>query len=159
MNGHTRFGEDFAFIDNVQDDRSQWQSTVKPGYLTPVQKKARGKQAACRTRSKVLRECPRLMKSPDLLNVGGRSGQQRETGSICPLTEIQAGTAVRIRELAASVETSQRLREIGFCEQQVIHLLAHHGNVICQVRNCRMGIGATLARSILVEELPCQRLR
>ena len=97
------------------------------------------------------------MKYPDLLNAGGR-GAQLQTGRVCPLTEIQAGTTVRIQELAAPAETSQRLREIGFCEQQIIHLLAHQGNIICRVHNCRMGIGATLARSILVEKLPRQAL-
>ena len=92
-----------------------------------------------------------------LLSAGGRS-TQLQTGPICPLNEIPAATAVRIQELVAPAETSQRLREIGFGEQQVIHMLAHQGNVICRMHNCRIGIAVTSARSILVEELPQQWL-
>ncbi|MBM3837648.1 MAG: ferrous iron transport protein A [Verrucomicrobia bacterium] len=77
--------------------------------------------------------------------------------SLCPLTEIQAGTTVRIRRLNVSDELCQRLREIGFFEQQVLQCLAQRGGVICQIDNCRMGIGAKLAEGILVERIavPC----
>ncbi|MBI2949977.1 MAG: ferrous iron transport protein A [Verrucomicrobia bacterium] len=76
-----------------------------------------------------------------------------EDQSLCPLTEIQAGTKVRIRRLNVSDELSQRLREIGFFEEQVLQLLAQRGGVICQIDNCRMGIGAKLAEGILVERV------
>ncbi|MBI4657837.1 MAG: ferrous iron transport protein A [Verrucomicrobia bacterium] len=96
------------------------------------------------------------MKNPDFLNAAGRKDLNPQRCSICPLNRVQAGATVRIREITAPAETCRRLREIGFCEEQVIHLVAHHGNIICQVQNCRMGIGARLAESILVEQLAAE---
>src|SRR5262245_37172092 len=71
--------------------------------------------------------------------------------SICRLSQVKAGSVVRIKQLAASPETAQRLREIGFCEEQIIKLLTAQANVICQVCNVRFGIGSQLAEGILVE--------
>jgi Fe2+ transport system protein FeoA len=72
---------------------------------------------------------------------------------ICPLNQVRAGTAVRIKQLSASPEVSHRLREMGFCEEQKIRLLAQHTNIICQVCNVRLGISTQLAEKILVEPL------
>lgn len=76
---------------------------------------------------------------------------------LCPLNRVKAGTAVRIKQLAASPEISHRLREMGFCEEQQIRLVSRHSNLICQVCNARLGISAQLAESILVETLPSRR--
>ena len=73
---------------------------------------------------------------------------------ICPLSQVKAGTTVRIKQLVASPETVQRLREIGFCEEQIIKLLTAQANVICLVCNARLGIGSQLAEAILVEQIP-----
>jgi Fe2+ transport system protein FeoA len=78
--------------------------------------------------------------------------------SVCPLTRVQAGTVVCIRELAASPELRVRLREMGFCEQQHIKLLSRHSNIICQVCNARLGISKQLAEAILVEPLPARKV-
>lgn len=75
------------------------------------------------------------------------------TPKLCPLTEVKPGTSVRIKQLPASVEISSRLRELGFCEEQRIKLLAMSGHVICQVCNARLGISDRLAETILVEPL------
>ena len=48
---------------------------------------------------------------------------------------------------------TERLRELGFCEQQRIKLLTRDSNFICQVCNARLGISEELAESILVEML------
>ena len=72
---------------------------------------------------------------------------------ICPLSQVRAGTAVRIKQLSASTEVTHRLREMGFCEEQKIKLLSQQTNVICQVCNVRVGISAQLAERILVEPL------
>lgn len=72
---------------------------------------------------------------------------------VCPLSQVRAGTAVRIKELAAPPEVTHRLREMGFCEEQKIKLLSQQTNVICQVCNVRLGISAQLAERILVEPL------
>jgi Fe2+ transport system protein FeoA len=70
---------------------------------------------------------------------------------VCPLSRIQAGTVVAIRQLVTSPEVSDRLREMGFCEDQQIKVLAKNSSFICQVCNARLGISEKLAESILVE--------
>jgi ferrous iron transport protein A len=76
---------------------------------------------------------------------------------LCPLSKVRAGSAVRIRQLAASPEVSHRLRELGFCEDQLVRLLSGKSNIICQICNVRLGISTQLAESILVEPLSQQR--
>jgi Fe2+ transport system protein FeoA len=70
---------------------------------------------------------------------------------VCPLSRVQAGAVVCIKRLSTSPELTDRLREMGFCEQQQIKLLARDSNYICQVCNARFGISEALAESILVE--------
>jgi Fe2+ transport system protein FeoA len=72
---------------------------------------------------------------------------------VCPLSHVRAGTAVRIKQLSTTPELTHRLREMGFCEEQKIRLLAQQANVICQVCNVRLGISAQLAEKIIVEPL------
>jgi Fe2+ transport system protein FeoA len=73
--------------------------------------------------------------------------------SLCPLNQVKAGVAVRIKQLCASPEMASRLREIGFGEKQIIKLVTSHANIICLVCNARMAISAQLAQAILVEPL------
>ena len=70
---------------------------------------------------------------------------------ICPLSRVQAGVAVRIKQLCAVPEVQNRLRELGFCEDQIIRLLTSQTNFICQVCNTRLAISEKLARIIMVE--------
>jgi len=70
---------------------------------------------------------------------------------VCPLSWIKAGAVVCIKELAASPELKERLRELGFCEEQTIKLLSSKSSYICQVCNARLGISQKLADAILVE--------
>jgi Fe2+ transport system protein FeoA len=71
---------------------------------------------------------------------------------------VRAGTAVRIKQLAAAPEISHRLREMGVCEEQQIKLLSHQQTVICLVCNVRLCLSAALADTIWVEPLtPDQR--
>lgn len=74
--------------------------------------------------------------------------------AVCPLSRVQAGTTVSIKHLAAAPEITSRLRELGFCEQQKIKVLARESSFICQVCNARLGISPKLAEVILVEALP-----
>ncbi len=76
---------------------------------------------------------------------------------VCPLSHVRAGTSVRIKQLSAPPEVKHRLREMGFCEEQKVRLLAQQANVICQVCNVRLGISAQLAEKILVEPIQSQR--
>src|SRR5215469_14321349 len=76
----------------------------------------------------------------------------RETAcNVCPLSRVQAGVAVRIKQLCAAPEVQNRLREIGFCEDHIIKLLTSHANFICQVCETRLAISEQLAKIIMVE--------
>ena len=74
-----------------------------------------------------------------------------ECAPLCPLNLIRAGMQVRIKQLRAPAAILQRLREIGFCEEQIIKPLISHSNIICQVCNARLAISAQLAEMIFVE--------
>jgi Fe2+ transport system protein FeoA len=71
--------------------------------------------------------------------------------ALCPLSHVQAGTVVCIKKLSTRPDLIDRLRELGFCEEQQITLLSRQSNLICQVCNARLGISEELADSILVE--------
>jgi len=72
---------------------------------------------------------------------------------VCPLSRVQAGAEVRIKQLKTAPELTQRLREMGFCEKQRIKLVARESSFISQVRKARVGISENLADSILVEKV------
>ena len=73
---------------------------------------------------------------------------------LCPLNRVKTGIAVRVRQLCAAPEVSDRLREIGFGEDQVVRLITNQANLICQVCNTRLAISEKLAGLILVEPVP-----
>ena len=74
-------------------------------------------------------------------------------GPTCPLSKVEPGTTVCIKHLRAAPELTERLRELGFCEQQRIKLVSRNSSYICQVCNARLGISEKVADSILVEAL------
>ena len=78
---------------------------------------------------------------------------QTETAAcaLCPLSRVKAGVEVRVKKLCASPEMTTRLREIGFCEDQIIRLVMNQASVICQICNARLAISAQLAQLIFVE--------
>ena len=73
---------------------------------------------------------------------------------VCPLSRVKAGSVVCIKQLSAAPEVSDRLRELGFCEDQKIKLLTRQSSYICQVCNARLAISRKLAEAILVEAAP-----
>jgi Fe2+ transport system protein FeoA len=58
---------------------------------------------------------------------------------------------VVIRQLKASPEINQRLREMGFSEERQIKLISLQTNILCQVCNARLGLNQRLAECIWVE--------
>ena len=76
-----------------------------------------------------------------------------ERSFTCPLSHLNAGQVCRIKRLCASAEMCQRLREIGFCEDQVIKRLANQTAIICQVCNARLALSTVLAELIWVEPI------
>jgi Fe2+ transport system protein FeoA len=82
----------------------------------------------------------------------GNTVQAKENRcGLCPLSRVQAGMAVRIKQLCAAPTVQNRLREIGLGEDQIIRLLTTQNNFICLVCNARLAISAQLAQLILVE--------
>jgi Fe2+ transport system protein FeoA len=70
---------------------------------------------------------------------------------LCPLTRVPAGSAVRIKRIAADPNVSNRLREMGFYEDQRVKLISCQPHLICVVCNTRLGLSTQLAETILVE--------
>ena len=89
------------------------------------------------------------MKLDEAFGFGSR--QAVCANSLCPLNRVKAGVAVRIRQLCASPQLADRLREIGLGEDQVVKLLTSTTNIICLVCNTRLALSEQLAQSILVE--------
>ena len=71
--------------------------------------------------------------------------------AVCPLSRVKAGAVVCIKELATAPDVSDRLRELGFYEEQQIKLLSSRPAYICQVCNARLAISKELAEAIFVE--------
>lgn len=82
------------------------------------------------------------------LNAASEKGPRCD---LCPLNRIQSGVAVRIKQLCASSEVQNRLRELGLCEDSIIRLVTSQNNFICLVCNARFAISEQLAQMILVE--------
>ena len=79
------------------------------------------------------------------------AGESTPACACCPLDQVRTGATVRIRRLGTAPEVSQRLREIGFGEDQLIRLVAKSSNLICQVCNARLALSNAVAAQILVE--------
>jgi Fe2+ transport system protein FeoA len=77
---------------------------------------------------------------------------------VCPLSSVRPGTTVIVRQLTGSPDINQRLREMGFGEDQRIKVITLQDNLLCQVCNSRLGLSGRLAASILVEPVPTRRL-
>lgn len=69
----------------------------------------------------------------------------------CPLDQVRAGATVRIRRLCGDPSASQRLREMGLGEDQLVRLVVKSANLICQVCNARLALSGAMAAQILVE--------
>jgi ferrous iron transport protein A len=71
----------------------------------------------------------------------------------CPLSSVEAGTTVCIKQLTVQPDVLNRLREMGLGEEQRIRLISRHPSLICQVCNARVALSNDLAKAILVEPL------
>ena len=69
---------------------------------------------------------------------------------LCPLSRARAGSVVVIKQLTATPEMNQRLREMGFGEERKIKLISLNNNILCQVCNSRLGLSQRLAEFIMV---------
>lgn len=71
----------------------------------------------------------------------------------CPLSSVEAGTTVCIKQLTVQPDVLNRLREMGLGEEQRIRLVSRHPSLICQVCNARVALSPDLAKAIMVEPL------
>jgi Fe2+ transport system protein FeoA len=79
--------------------------------------------------------------------------REKSCHNLCPLSQMRTGVSLRIKQLCASPELQNRLRELGLGEEQIIRLITSQTNFICQVCNVRLAISAQLAQLILVEPI------
>lgn len=88
-----------------------------------------------------------------LRDASGIAASREGYSSFCPLSQLKAGAACRIKQICAAADICQRLREIGFCEEQIVKRLPNQTSVICQVCNARLAVSVVLAELILVEPI------
>ncbi len=69
------------------------------------------------------------------------------------LTQIGAGTEVRVSRLECPPQTCQRLREMGFCENALVTKIRGGADLVCWVCGTRVALSARLAKQILVEHV------
>lgn len=73
------------------------------------------------------------------------------TRTISTLMDVPAGGKVRVHQLQSQPEVCQRLRELGFCEDAVVHCVLNTDEaMICEVCNTRIGLNHSIAKNILV---------
>lgn len=72
----------------------------------------------------------------------------------CPLSDVEAGCTVCIKQLTANPDVAHRLREMGLGEERQIRLVSQAASIICQVCNARLGISKELAEKIMVQRMP-----
>lgn len=70
---------------------------------------------------------------------------------MCPLSRVEVGAKVCVKQLTSRPEVCDRLRELGLVEDQEVRLVSRHHNVICQICNARVALSKALAEAILVK--------
>jgi len=128
---------------------------VMPSFLATAPGTVPGHRPAGKSFLQLSLNCPTLaavkQKPPPAFEVleGRCAGPE-----VCPLSRVKAGAVVCIKHLTTTPEVTNRLRELGFCEEQRIRLLTRQSNFICQVCNARLAISERLADSIMVQAVP-----
>ena len=78
----------------------------------------------------------------------------RETRETISLLEARCGERLRVVDVKRDCATSNRLRELGFCESaEVCKVIAQRGACICLLAGMRVALGQDLAASVLVERV------
>ena len=88
----------------------------------------------------------------------GRTPTASVPTALSPLSRVRAGCVVIIKQLTSDPEVDQRLREMGFGEEQRVKVITLQNNVLCQVCNARLGLSAKLAEKIMVQPVASFRL-
>jgi ferrous iron transport protein A len=81
------------------------------------------------------------------------TSKNRTDGDSLDLTQVGSGDEVRVRHLACSPSTCQRLREMGFCENALVTKIRGGADLVCWVCGTRVALSARLAKQILVEHV------
>ena len=78
----------------------------------------------------------------------------RETRETISLLEARCGERLRVVDVKRDCATSNRLRELGFCESaEVCKVIAQRGACICLLAGMRVALGQDLAASVLVQRV------
>ena len=68
-----------------------------------------------------------------------------------PVTMAEAGETVTVRKITGTDVVKQHLSELGFMiGEQITVVSKNGGNLILQVKDCRIAIDETMARRILI---------
>lgn len=78
----------------------------------------------------------------------------RETRETISLLEARCGERLRVVDVKRDCATSNRLRELGFCESaEICKVIAQRGACICLLSGSRVALGQELAAHVLVERV------
>ena len=86
----------------------------------------------------------------------GRVNSDRlsEEKNLLDLCEARVGSKLRVHGLKGQAAICQRLREMGFCELAEVRKLADNGALICSVCGSRVALSRSLAKDIIVQQVP-----
>lgn len=71
-----------------------------------------------------------------------------------PLTFVQPGEQSRIKKIGGKDETRRHLNNLGFVEGGVVAIVSENaGNLIVNVKECRIAISKEMANRIVVEDI------
>ena len=78
----------------------------------------------------------------------------RDTRETISLLEARCGERLRVVDVKRDCATSNRLRELGFCESaEICKVIAQRGACICLLAGSRVALGQDLAAHVLVERV------
>ena len=88
---------------------------------------------------------------PDVNKVNSKKHSNRLPLEPLNLSRARCGERLKIVSLKSNSPSSQRLRELGFCEMSEVCKVSDNGALICKLLGCRVAIARDLGSEILVE--------
>ena len=81
----------------------------------------------------------------------GRNSVDKEEGLMMPLTMARPGETVTIRRITGKDDVRQHLAELGFVVDSDVTVVTElAGNLIIQVKDCRVALDRTMAGRIMI---------
>lgn len=95
-----------------------------------------------------------LLKGVPLFNLLRKKKPAPRPGGSKPLCDVCAGERVLVECLQGDSGECQRLREMGFCENAQVEMIAQNAAFICKVCDSKIIISEGLAQNIIVGQCP-----